>query len=121
MGSGLERVFTLNQNGRRWLVTAACLLIIVTYPNFLKLINSHGVDNEFRRVRYEVAEFAKDLHKSENDQGIVVFNLPYQTHPILMFFSDAIGYDRALQEEQLQLLESKGFKTIDYKGYLNNE
>jgi len=121
MGSGLKRVFTLNQKDRRWLVTAACLLIIVTYPNFLKLINSHGVDNEFRRVRYEVAEFAKDLHKNENDQGILVFNLPYQTHPILMFFSDAIGYDRALQEEQLLWLESKGFQIIDYKKYPSKE
>ena len=121
MGSGLHRIFKLNRKGSRWMVKLACFFIVMGYPEYVTLVKSHGLENDFRKRRYHVAEFAKELHQNSEDQRVVVKNLPPQTHPILMFFSDAIGYDRALQEEQLLWLESKGFQIIDYKKYPSKE
>jgi hypothetical protein len=61
-----------------------------------------------------VAYIARDLQSSGKASNTVVIELPDNTHPLIMYYSDAIGYDYKPNPEGMQILKGMGKKVLRY-------
>lgn len=106
--------FELSDRNWRVLSTAAFLAFALVVLNPTKIVTSHSLYNDFRSTRQSVANIARDLQSSGKASNTVVIELPDNTHPLIMYYSDAIGYDYKPNPEGMQILKGMGKKVLRY-------
>ncbi|GAB5556058.1 MAG: hypothetical protein SchgKO_02710 [Schleiferiaceae bacterium] len=106
----------LGFSSRNWKIfsTAGFLVLGILVLNPLKIAKSNSLSNEFRRERFSIAQMSKALQAAGKANHTIVIELPDNTHPLLMYYSDAIGYDFRPNPTDLKTLKQTGKRILRY-------
>jgi len=99
---------------KSWLIV--CLLLVIVWFNMdlYKIAYKHTDlkpnDNDKRKEKIDDTRFIKHLSLTLNSNKYVLFNCKPWKHIPVMFYSNALAYDKMLTQQECFDLKNKGYK-----------
>jgi hypothetical protein len=106
--------FELSERNWKVLSTAGFMILGIVVLNPLKIAKSNSLHNDFRKERYAIAQMAMALQEAGKADNTIVIELPDNTHPLMMYYSDAIGYDFRPNPTDMKTLKGTGKRVLRY-------